>query len=53
MEKITVILSDLFQPPEHVNTAGTTDLFNEKLRTSFMLSVMVLLIVVVGRAQKA
>ncbi|KAH7537845.1 hypothetical protein FEM48_Zijuj03G0136300 [Ziziphus jujuba var. spinosa] len=53
IEKITSILSDLFQHPEDVNTAGTTNLFNEKLKTSFMLSIMVLLIVVVGRAQKA
>ncbi|XP_015877964.3 uncharacterized protein LOC107414362 [Ziziphus jujuba] len=53
IEKITSILSDLFQHPEDENTAGTTNLFNEKLKTSFMLSIMVLLIVVVGRAQKA
>lgn len=50
VEKITKLVSDLFQvPPEK----GDADAFKEKLRTSFMLSIMVLLVVVVARANKA
>lgn len=49
------LVGDLFQLPENEKTtAGNTELlFNDKLRTSFMLSIIVLLVVVVGRAQKA
>ncbi|GLT83983.1 hypothetical protein SLE2022_022430 [Rubroshorea leprosula] len=56
MEKITKIVNELFRPhpPEHEKAvAGTTDSFDNKLRTSFLLSVVVLLIVVVSRAHKA
>ena len=54
-EKITKLVNDLFQPSvkEKTTTIGGTDLFKEKLRTSFMLSIMVLLVVVVARAHKA
>ncbi|GLT39826.1 hypothetical protein SLA2020_139950 [Shorea laevis] len=56
MGKITNIVNELFRPPppEAETTTGSTavaeDPFQEKLRTSFLLSVMVLLIVVVSRA---
>ncbi|KAF3433168.1 hypothetical protein FNV43_RR24270 [Rhamnella rubrinervis] len=52
---ITRLVGDLLQLPEnHKTTAGNTELlFSDKLRTSFMLSIVVLLVVVVGRAQKA
>lgn len=51
---ITKLVSELFQLPEKETGAGDTDiLFKERLRTSFMLSIIVLLVVVVGRAQKA
>ncbi|KAL7001713.1 hypothetical protein U1Q18_002861 [Sarracenia purpurea var. burkii] len=55
MEKITKLANELFQPSEDKNTkaAAATDMFQEKLRTSFMLSVVVLLIVVVSRARMA
>ena len=60
VEKITKLVSDLFRFPEDDKTAtteaagsGGTDSFGEKLRTSFMLSIMVLLVVVVARAHKA
>lgn len=56
VEKITKFMNDLFQPPENEKTtsdSGSTDLFKEKLRTSFMLSIMVLLVVVLARANKA
>ncbi|CAB4271213.1 unnamed protein product [Prunus armeniaca] len=54
IEKITKVLGDLIQPPgsEKVN-AGASNRFEEKLRTSFMLSVVVLLVVVVTRSHKA
>ncbi|POO02955.1 hypothetical protein TorRG33x02_010160 [Trema orientale] len=54
-EKITKLVNDVFQSPESEKTtaSGGTDLFKEKLRTSFMLSIMVLLVVVVARAHKA
>ncbi|XP_062092198.1 uncharacterized protein LOC133798042 [Humulus lupulus] len=52
--KITKIVNDLFQPPQSEKaTTEVPDLLKEKLRTSFMLSIMVLLVVVVSRAHKA
>lgn len=55
VEKITKLVNDLFQPPENEKTSdsGGTDPFKEKLRTSFMLTIMVLLVVVVARAHKS
>uniref|UniRef100_A0A803NTC0 Uncharacterized protein n=2 Tax=Cannabis sativa TaxID=3483 RepID=A0A803NTC0_CANSA len=55
IEKITKIMNDLFQPPEKEKTTASemADLFKEKLRTSFMLSIMVLLVVVITRSHKA
>ncbi|BFG23138.1 hypothetical protein CerSpe_094130 [Prunus speciosa] len=54
IEKITKVLGDLIKPPgsEKVN-AGASNRFEEKLRTSFMLTVVVLLVVVVTRSHKA
>nr|GFC60158.1 hypothetical protein [Tanacetum cinerariifolium] len=54
VEKITKIVNELVQ---HMNkgktdTNGGIDLFQEKLRSSFFLSIMVLLIVVVSRSRK-
>ena len=53
-EKITELVNELFQPPEEgkATTGGDTDPFKEKLRTSFMLSIVVLLVVVVARANQ-
>lgn len=53
VEKITKIVIDLFQHAFNKTAALTeeSEPFNEKLRTSFMLSIMVLLIVVVSRVQ--
>ncbi|KAL5812634.1 hypothetical protein ACOSQ3_027584 [Xanthoceras sorbifolium] len=59
IEKISNIVNDLFKPPgdekatNGAATAGATDPFEEKLRTSFLLSIVVLLVVVVTRASKA
>lgn len=52
---ITKLVGDLFQLPENEKTtSGSAELlFKDRLRTSFMLSIIVLLVVVVGRAQKA
>ncbi|KAK2654220.1 hypothetical protein Ddye_014076 [Dipteronia dyeriana] len=53
IEKITNIVNELFKPPGDekatigVATPGTTDPSEEKLRTSFRLSIVVLLVVVV------
>lgn len=58
LEKITMLVNDLFKPPLDIetattSTAGTPDPFEERLRTSFLLSVVVLLVVVVTRAHGA
>ncbi|KAK4351168.1 hypothetical protein RND71_030481 [Anisodus tanguticus] len=54
VEKIIDVVNEWFQPPEKEKTSeGNTDSFDEKLRTSFFLSVVVLLVVVVARAQCA
>ncbi|XP_050225564.1 uncharacterized protein LOC126675038 isoform X2 [Mercurialis annua] len=53
-EKITTLINELFKA--HVvdnKTTGTMDPFEERLKTSFMLSVVVLLVVVVTRAHRA
>ncbi|KAF3956973.1 hypothetical protein CMV_017961 [Castanea mollissima] len=53
-EKITKLVNELFPSTENEKTsAGATDPFQEKLKTSFLLSVVVLLIVAVTRAHKA
>lgn len=53
-ETITKLVNEFFKPPAGEKTsAGTKDPFEDKLRISFLLSIMVLLIVVVTRAQKA
>ncbi|PWA78137.1 hypothetical protein CTI12_AA216750 [Artemisia annua] len=54
VEKITKIVNELVQ---HMNkgktdTNGSIDSFQEKLKSSFFLSIMVLLIVVVSRSRK-
>ncbi|XP_004514514.1 uncharacterized protein [Cicer arietinum] len=53
IEKITKIVINFFQDSFNKTAADTEDSkpFNEKLRVSFMLSIMVLLIVVVSRVQ--
>ncbi|KAM1269534.1 hypothetical protein ACFX13_001782 [Malus domestica] len=54
VEKITKVMGDLFQPPSRENTkAEPSNRFEDRLKTSFMLSVVVLLIVVVTRTHKA
>ncbi|XVE56403.1 hypothetical protein DITRI_Ditri04bG0006100 [Diplodiscus trichospermus] len=53
--KITKLVNELFKmpPDDEIATAGTPDPFEERLRTSFLLSVVVLLVVVVTRARAA
>lgn len=54
VEKIIEFVNEWFQPPEKEKASeGNTDPFEETLRTSFFLSVVVLLVVVVARAQFA
>lgn len=59
IETITNIVNELFRPPVDEKAtngaakAGTKDPFQENLRTSFLLSIVVLLVVVVTRASKA
>ncbi|KDP22443.1 hypothetical protein JCGZ_26274 [Jatropha curcas] len=56
IEKITMLMNELFKTTNDEKTtteSGTTDPFEEKLRTSFLLSVVVLLVVVVTRAHIA
>lgn len=51
VEKIIEFVNEWLQPPEEEKTSeGNTDPFEEKLRTSFFLSIVVLLVVVVARA---
>ncbi|KAI3432146.1 uncharacterized protein J3R85_007539 [Psidium guajava] len=52
VEKITKLVGDLFQMPpnEQAASSGPADPFEEKLRTSFLLSVVVLLVIAVARA---
>ncbi|XP_061982631.1 uncharacterized protein LOC133702323 [Populus nigra] len=54
IETVTKLVNELFKPPADDKTsAGDKDPFEDKLRSSFLLSIMVLLIVVVTRVQKA
>ncbi|XP_011018351.1 PREDICTED: uncharacterized protein LOC105121422 [Populus euphratica] len=54
IETVTKLVNELFKPPADEKTsAGAKDPFEDKLRSSFLLSIMVLLIVVVTRVQKA
>ncbi|XP_060203357.1 uncharacterized protein LOC132631697 isoform X1 [Lycium barbarum] len=54
VEKIIEFVNEWFQPPEKEKTSEeNTDPFDEKLRTSFFLSIVVLLVVVVARARCA
>lgn len=54
IEKITNLVNELFKPAaDEKGAAGPKDPFEEKLRTSFLLSIMVLLIVVLTRAHRA
>lgn len=53
IEKIMKIATDLFQHKINDETNLFPDPFTEKLRTSFMLSIIVLLVVMVSRASRA
>lgn len=50
MDKITNLMNELFRPTEKERA---TDIFEDTLRSSLMLSIMVLLVVVVTRVQRA
>ncbi|KAI3918727.1 hypothetical protein MKX01_042047 [Papaver californicum] len=51
VEKITSLLSGMFQPQEK-ETEVANDMFEDTLRSSLFLSVMVLMVVVITRAQR-
>ncbi|PSS32438.1 Hybrid signal transduction histidine kinase [Actinidia chinensis var. chinensis] len=53
IEKITKLVNELFQPLVDEKATSDTYRFEEKVRASFLLSIVVLLIVVAGRAHKA
>lgn len=53
IEKISKLVNELFQTLENKKDGGEFESFDEKLRSSFMLSVMVLLVVVVTRSYRA
>ncbi|KAJ9140019.1 hypothetical protein P3X46_030707 [Hevea brasiliensis] len=54
IEKIAKLMNELFKVPnDDKKTTGATGPFEENLRTSFLLSVVVLLVVVVTRAHRA
>lgn len=54
IDKVTKMMDELFLPPEiEKKTEKAADSFVENLRTSFLLSVVVFLIVVVTRASRA
>ncbi|WCJ36455.1 hypothetical protein M5689_017654 [Euphorbia peplus] len=54
IENISNLLNELFKAPDDEKKANqTVDSFEDKLRTSFLLSVVVLLVVVVSRANTA
>ncbi|KAK9265836.1 hypothetical protein L1049_027281 [Liquidambar formosana] len=52
IEKITKLVNQLFHPPSEKTTEAATDPFEEKLRSSFLLTVVVLLIVAVARSHR-
>lgn len=55
IEKITKIVTDLlpFAFQKRDKNTNLSDPFTERLRTSFMLTIMVFLVVVVGRLKRA
>lgn len=53
IQTIMKLVNHLFQPSETEKTGEAIDLFEEKLRSSFLLTVVVMLIVVVSRAHRA
>ncbi|KAL2527031.1 Uncharacterized conserved protein (UCP012943) [Abeliophyllum distichum] len=53
IDKITELVNELFEPREREKSRGSTDPLEEILKTSFFLSIMVLLVVVMTRAQSA
>ncbi|XP_019192072.1 PREDICTED: uncharacterized protein LOC109186517 isoform X2 [Ipomoea nil] len=55
IDKVMTFINDLFQPSEREKKAseGNTAPLDQHFRTSFFLSILVLLIVVVSRAHKA
>nr|POE67570.1 hypothetical protein CFP56_65017 [Quercus suber] len=54
IEKFLSLVNELFQPPKSNNpTEGNKEQMEEKIRSSLLLSVVILLIAVVARAQTA
>ncbi|XP_043718029.1 uncharacterized protein LOC122665975 [Telopea speciosissima] len=53
IENLRKLMNEAFRPPQNgKNTSATTDLFDNRVRTSLLLSIVVLLIVVVTRAHR-
>nr|DAD47732.1 TPA_asm: hypothetical protein HUJ06_017669 [Nelumbo nucifera] len=53
IEKIRKLVNEIFQAPEREKTTeGILGLFEDRLRSSLLLSVVVLLIVVISRSQR-
>lgn len=53
IDNIAGVINKLFLPPQSEKTGKAADLFEDRLRTSLLLSVVVLLVVVVTRASRA
>ncbi|KAL0304096.1 UNVERIFIED_CONTAM: hypothetical protein Sradi_6277700 [Sesamum radiatum] len=53
IDKITKIFNEVFHPSNEEKKGNTVDPFEEKLKSSLFISIIVLLIVVVTRAQSA
>ena len=54
IEKFLSLVNELFQPPKSNNpTEGNKEQMEEKIRSSLLLSVVILLIAVVARIQAA
>ncbi|XP_040995343.1 uncharacterized protein LOC121241583 [Juglans microcarpa x Juglans regia] len=54
IEKLVSLVDELFQLPGRIQpTRGNNEQMEEKVRSSFLLSVVILLIVIVARAQNA
>lgn len=54
IEKLVSLVDELFKLPGRIQpTRGNNEQMEEKVRSSFLLSVVILLIVIVARAQNA
>lgn len=53
IDKITKLVNEVFQAHNEVKKGDVTDPLEEKLKTSLLLSIVVLIIVVITRAKSS